>query len=57
MNKWIELPEYCCLLDLTIIEPGSENCRHELGKKEDKDVCVHFTCSKCGRELCYGVFE
>jgi len=60
MNRKIDLPAHCHPSDKEIIKKGDPECDHDYppeSKDISRGICIHWTCSKCGCEICYGVLE
>ena len=60
MSRKIDLPAYCHPLDREIVNTGNLTCDHDFPPEsmdESRDRCVHWTCSKCGFEICYGILD
>jgi hypothetical protein len=59
MNRKINLPAYCHPLDREYVNRGDPECDHDYPpeSKDERDKCVHWTCSKCGCEICFGILD
>ena len=60
LNRKIDLPLYCHPLDYQIVNKGDIKCGHDYPPESidtSRDKCVHWVCSKCGCEICYGILE
>lgn len=56
----IDLPASCCPMDFQTVKKGDPNCDHDFppeNKDDSKDRCIHWTCSKCDFEICYGLWD
>lgn len=59
-NRKIDLPAYCCPFDIQTAKRGDSNCDHDFPPEsidDSRDKCVHWTCSKCGFEVCYDIWD
>lgn len=56
----INLPGYVHPLDSQVVKKGNPDCDHDFPPEDidtSRDNCVHWTCSQCGFEICYGVLD
>lgn len=59
-NRKIDLPASCCPMDYQIVKKGDTNCNHDYppeSKDNSRNNCIHWTCSKCGLEICFGLWD
>ena len=60
INIKIDLPGYCHPFDVQYAKKGDPKCDHDYPpetKDTSRDKCVHWTCSKCGCEVCFGIMD
>ncbi len=60
LNRKIDLPAYCHPFDREVVNKGDVKCDHDYPPESidtSRDKCVHWTCNKCGCEICYGILE
>jgi len=58
MNRKIDLPDYCCPMDLQTMG-GNEECDHDYPpeSKVEHDTYLEWQCSKCNMRTTVGVYD